>query len=329
VAPVAVARGQDVHSGVDTLAIASTHIARNRNARSATRALVVLALLVQWIVSGTGIAAEQSAGRTIADVVGLMEQFKPDPPLREQNRAKARMEPPEGLAASNLARFLHDRAWAARVIGDSRQEIADLGRALEAAPEGADRERIQHDLSTALLQAGKLSEGLRLRERLAANSPPTRQLSLSSVLTSTYREIGDWDSARAALRLAEAAYVRAAAAKNRVAVAGMPVNSLHLHRVRGDGFLMEGRFDQAEEAYRSALRYAELNVRQLEDRIEAKLMPPGQSQAIHRELTESLLEATQLKLARFLLERNRLAEAELVARDLLKSCLRRLGRDNV
>ncbi len=294
--------------------------------------------IIRFIVAVTGAllllmaspveAAEQPAPRTISDITVLLDQYNPDSKFVEQNRAKAREEPPSSLLGIDLARFFHQRAWAARVIGDAKREIADLRRAVELLPTSNDPERFKHDLSSALLQQGNVLEGIRLRESLSAQATPSNKVGLSGLLTSTYREIGDVEAARASWVQVESGYSGVRASRNPLTIALANAAGLHFYRARGDILAIEGKFDQAEESYRRALGEAVTYLGLAERNIANRTIAPGLTPEMHRELTASLLDTTRLWVARFMLTRNRLDEAELLVREVLQNSLARLGRDN-
>ena len=64
--------------------------------------------------------------RTIADITAILDQQKPDPEKAEANRRAADAEPPTGLSAGDLSRFLHNRGTAAMELGRATQAVSDL-----------------------------------------------------------------------------------------------------------------------------------------------------------------------------------------------------------
>src|SRR5688572_3942459 len=62
--------------------------------------------------------------RSIADIVAILDQEKPDPAKRAQLIAQAEAVEPAGLDARQRSRFLFDRAQAALLLARAEQSLA-------------------------------------------------------------------------------------------------------------------------------------------------------------------------------------------------------------
>lgn len=77
--------------------------------------------------------------RSIADIVAILDQEKPDPAKRAQLIAQAEAVEPPGLDARQRSRFLFDRAQAAAQIGRPDAALKDAKVAMQLADQvGAD-----------------------------------------------------------------------------------------------------------------------------------------------------------------------------------------------
>ena len=98
--------------------------------------------------------------RTIADITAILDQQTlADPEEIARQEAEAEAQPPAGTSESKLAAFYYKRGMAARRLGRSGQELADLreaaGIALEGAVTGATlRREIFHQLAWAEFTLG-------------------------------------------------------------------------------------------------------------------------------------------------------------------------------
>lgn len=283
-------------------------------------ALILISAVATW-------AAEQPAPRTISDITALLDQYKPDPRLAEQNRAKVRAEPPAGMAGRDLAKFLRDRAWAAQAIGDHRRQIADLRKAIEIlGNDGGEMSVVyQSNLAVALRDAGNYVEAVRIREAILRRGALAGRVILTTgFVTRYYAGIGDRESAQPALRQGENAYSQYSSGRNQDRAHYF---AMFLFGMRAAVLALENKFDQAEVAFRRAVQEAQFDQRfllghRLSDQADGRT---AASMAENAAYQHGLAE---LDLAAFLMDRNRLEEAELLARNVLRRILTRLGRDN-
>src|SRR5262245_57068834 len=271
--------------------------------------LLAWAAALLFASPGLAYAAEQVRPRTISDIAALLDQYKPDPALVEQNRAKARAEPPAALAGRELAVFLLDRSEAAGAIGDSRSQIADLRRAVQATSDSQDifAVQMQNSLATALIAAGNLSEAAR---QLQAITPPQnaacRFVALHANLSEVHARLGDADGVRASVKVAEARYPDCERGKNPVNRDEIGLYRANLNHSRAQLLILEGRHDAAEVAYRRALADVVEETSAIEGRIERGLVQKFQTPEFARNRVARNYDARERALAVFLAARNRL-----------------------
>lgn len=105
--------------------------------------------------------------KTIDDITEILDkQELADSESIKRARAKAHSARPAGVDGTELAKFLRQRALAARDIGDVRRQFADL-REAEGLSRDADAETkmdILLDLSVAEILAGNFADAIRHRE---------------------------------------------------------------------------------------------------------------------------------------------------------------------
>src|SRR6218665_852512 len=70
-------------------------------------------------------AALAAPPRSIADILAILDQEKPDPAKRAKQIADAEAAEPAGLDARQRSRFLYDRAQAAALIGRPEAALKD------------------------------------------------------------------------------------------------------------------------------------------------------------------------------------------------------------
>jgi hypothetical protein len=86
-----------------------------------------LAAAVLLLSAGHGQAQTPSAPpRNVADILAVLDQYKPDPVAVEKLRAQAEVQPPVTKHEQELAVFFHKRARANENLGRFSQQTADL-----------------------------------------------------------------------------------------------------------------------------------------------------------------------------------------------------------
>ena len=93
-------------------------------------AAALIAACVVWAVGVRAAAAQAVPPKTIADILALLEQEKPDPAKLAKLRAETDSEPPVRAGASDLIEFYFRRSEARQVAGRHGEARADVDKAL-------------------------------------------------------------------------------------------------------------------------------------------------------------------------------------------------------
>lgn len=287
--------------------------------------LLTLLLLLPLLAFGQAAAPPP----TIADLVLLLQSYTPDPERIARQREAMEAPVAEGGTPVERASAWHAKALAAAELHDFEKRGEFLARALE--PARANRSVAQNGLGGYL----------RIRSELAANLLPLRGAteSLDSYaefaaelekgplngfvvhancqMAGLHLHLGDLDRARAALARAESAFrVLSTRSGRALDLAGW---SRQIEVARGGVLRREGRLDEEERTYRAALRQAELQAEQAEERVQK-----GKWTIATR--IEENTDGVRILLAQTLIAQERFDEAELLLRDVLKRALVRDGR---
>lgn len=132
-------------------------------------------------------AALAAPPRSIADIVAILDQEKPDPARRARLVAAAEAAEPPGLDARERSRFLYGRAQAANQIGRTEAALADTETAIRLGQSvGDDVYRMQQLYAGLLRMTGKPQESLRYYIEIAETESRGRQ---RGRLFSIYRSI--------------------------------------------------------------------------------------------------------------------------------------------
>lgn len=263
--------------------------------------------------------------RTIQDVTRLLEQYKPDPNAAAEALQAASEAVPTTSDRNTLFEFYWARARAAGKIGRIKQQLEDLRQARDLGEPGSARQvRALRELASAETSGGNLLSAVRYSEEAIRTTPAnaTGQLTGANQLAAyQYTLIGDFDAARAKLRDLEGVLIVLKRGKN--------WNNFGLswqanyERGRAELFRVEGRFLEAEAAYRQALKanaaYAQINPQLAARGLEG----PSQDGVLR------FGEVLERSLASTLLAQGKTAEAEVVARQAIRHSLERGGRGSV
>lgn len=241
--------------------------------------------------------------RTINDIVAILERDSGESVEAGRLRAIADASPPASASTGELAGFYLERGKAAKWLGRANQEHEDLLKAADnlhrslGVPLSVSRE-IVNELAWAELRYGNYRRAIELmKENLGGFS--NWSLSAYSALARMYAWAGDVDSAKAAMRQAQG-LVQAGQGGE-----WAPVLSAITEAVVLDA---SGRWQESERYTQQAIgafRNARLESRYL-----------------------TWIESQQVMLVRTLAAQGRLTEAEVEARDILKSLLSKNGRDS-
>lgn len=258
--------------------------------------------------------------RSIADIVAILDQEKPDPTKREQLIAKAEAPEPPGLDARQRSAFLWERAQARLLLARAEQALADAEASAVLADEvGADPYRMYQisaglkrylgDLQASLVQYTQLAE--------AANKSRLRGRTMNA-----YRSAANVAIELGRLELAEQ-YVGISESVYRELISGRSNTFMHQTSWQSEIDLTKaqiasarGRYDEAERNFAAAIA----NVR---DAIEKSKHWPDKPAAGVMEYGNDL---TIVRLGETKLAQGRIVEAEVDIRQALLSLLRRNGK---
>jgi CHAT domain-containing protein/predicted negative regulator of RcsB-dependent stress response len=282
------------------------------------------------LLAGTfGHSAEQTREvtvpppRTIDDITRMLGHYKPDPALvaRLQNTADA--EAPATTDRTTLFDFYWQRGLAAEKIGRLNQTIDDLRKATEFGEKGSAKHvRMLRNLASAETVGGNLLNAVRTAEESWRQTPKNQlgqSLAAEQLLVVQYVLLGDFESAKKHLREAESSFTLLQRSQN-WSIYGHSWSAL-VERARAEIFFSEGRYGEAEGAYRRALRNTEMHIQQ------AQALPSlPEDQQLVLESFQQYREGMERSLSRTLLAEGKIVEAEVYARQALKHSLERAGR---
>ena len=269
---------------------------------------------------------------TIADLVLLLQSYKPDPERIDRLRAAMEEALPATDDRSRLAISWHVKALAAGELHEVERRGEFLTKAMENArgikaenPSGLGSfPRVRSEYADNLALATGVTAALDSFAEFAADlekGPPNGFLIHAYCqMTGYYLHLGDVERARTTLAKAEAIFKQLA--QRQRAALNLPSWSKQIETARGGILRREGRLEEEERVFLAALRQAEEHVAQLDARRDAgKWVPPASR-------TEEGADSTRIWLAQTLNAQGRLDEAELLLREVLKRSLARDGRNS-
>jgi CHAT domain-containing protein len=269
---------------------------------------------------------------TIADLILLLQSYKPDAERIARLRAEMDEAVADGGEPNQMAIAWHRKALAAGELQELERRGEFLARALEYAggvrspnPSGVGAYlRVRSELADNLVFTGGVTAALDGFAEFAASlekGPPNGFLIHAYCqMTGYYLHLGDLDRARTALARAEAVF-RQLAARQQAAL-NLPSWSRQIETARGLILRREGRIDEEERALLAAVRQAGSAVAALPARQDRGRWAPSESRA------EAAVDSTVIILAQTLIAEERLDEAELMLREALKRSLARDGRNS-
>ncbi len=279
-----------------------------------------------------GVDTSKPPPPTIADLVLLLQSYKPD--LVRVSRLRAAMEEPVPATddRGQLAIAWHTKALAAGELheierrGEFLAKAIDYARGVKSAnPSGVGSYlRVRSEYADNLALATSVTAALDSFTEFVADlekAPPNGFLIHAYCqMAGYYLHLGNIERARADLGKAEAIFKQLA--QRQRAALNLPSWSKQIETMRGAVLRREGRIEEEERAFLAALRQAEEHVGQLDARRDAgKWVPPASR-------TEEGADSTRIWLAQTLNAQGRLDEAELLLREVLKRSLARDGRNS-
>ena len=272
-----------------------------------------IASVMTVLPSGAALAQTLPPPRSVADITAILDQEKPDLAKITAETKTADAQPAPGLSGANLARFYAGRAAAAAALGRISQSIADLQKATDIA-RPAPGSTTPSDGYLALLnllrsvqsRAGNSTETIALSKQIIAltegqGAPSERTVNAYQTLISSIAQAGQIDEAKR-----QAAAMEQVIAKLSQLPASQPYRAGRasaLDRVHGMIALASGRLDEAETDFRRA--------------IPEGLQEAKDTASINLIVSQGWIAAASYgyaDLAATLRDENRLAEAEIAAR---------------
>ncbi len=286
------------------------------------RTLTMACLVVAGGLAPSAGATADAPPRTINDITRYLEQFAPDPAAAEQAREVLRREPPTTGLRMATGQYWLERGQVAASLGLGAETIQSFRRAREQFQPGEGLWlRATSELAIAEALAGNYLNALHATEEVARLAPASMQgfaLSGSARRTRILTELGDFSTAKDTLRRVESLH-RTLVGDHRLEL-WHRLYDAQVERARSTVLEAEGRWVEAEVGWRKAVRARELDIEANRARL-ARGLETMSDRSAH-----SGREAEMMNLVLVLLQLGRLAEAELVSREALKSALQGSGR---
>ncbi|MEC9367489.1 MAG: CHAT domain-containing tetratricopeptide repeat protein [Pseudomonadota bacterium] len=250
---------------------------------------------------------------SIGDITAILdEQKQADPKKAEEDRRVADSEAPKNLPKAKLADFYAKRGLAAGEIGRAQQSVDDLRKATELA-KGASTDVYKTalwDLAHAEGKAGLSADSIAHREDyMKLPMQNGERLAKSAVVAVVYAGIGDIAKAHERMAVAEQllAKLQSASASSRAKYGNVWLG--RSKRAKGEIYMVEGRYKEAESLFRDALYLAEADLKRGED----------------EKFAAQVRDFCRRNIAQALHKQDRLVEAEVEIRRTLLDTLTRVG----
>jgi CHAT domain-containing protein len=257
--------------------------------------------------------------RSIDDITQALQRFKPDPRKAEQYRIAAQAAPPATDDKQALFNFYMQRSLAALRIGLLGQRIVDLRLAADAAPGRDHRKQAMRLLGNAEATGGNYLNAIAIEEE-AMNDRNARRVVNENCTLALYRaQLGDVEEAKQNLKRCEGALRRRERRDD--LRSSEHVLQAHLERARVAVFAAEGRLAEAESAARKSLGEMELFLPTVRGLKQTGAVSNKANLARQRNVRD----ADERRLAEILMLRGKRIEAEIAARNVLRSLLARTG----
>ncbi len=279
-------------------------------------------LTVLWAGSVPADGLARPPGRTVADIVALLDQYKPDPSRVAQLRAILDRPLPATEDRHDLADAHFERARAAMELGAVQKQIAELHKAIEYGAGSENLGRAYKELSAAELQGGRFRNAIEAREQAIAQTPGANRGQTMSdyvALADIHRRLGDAEGAKKAMDLARSIYSQIMRGRNAGTYGKIWTSSIE----SGEAYLLygQGRYGEAETHMRKSLELLGEDMNSNLQRLAAHLNTPPQVQL------EANREFLLMWIAEIERQQGKLYEAEVTIREALRSTLSRVGRD--
>lgn len=293
--------------------------------------LSALSLLCLFASAGVRAAAPDAEvvvppPHSIGDITRMLGHYKPDPALVVRLQGEADAEPPATENRDTLFEFYWKRGLSAEKIGRLSQQISDLRKAAEYGEKGSARYvRMLRSLASAETSGGNLLSAVRTAEEGWRQTPKNQlgqALAAEQLLIVQYVRLGDFEAAKKQLREAESSFVLLQRTPN-WGTYSYNWTAL-IERARAEIFRSEGRYGEAESAFRRALRNTELHLQRAQGT--PSLNEEGR---LVLDSFQQYRETMERSLSGALLAQGKIVEAEILARQALKHSLERAGRASI
>jgi CHAT domain-containing protein len=267
-------------------------------------------------------AALAAPPRSIADIVAILDQEKPDPTRRAALIAQAEAPEPARLDPRERSRFLFDRAQAASLIGRPEAALKDSLLAKQLAEQvGADTYRIAQLIAIMTRMTGDLQGAFNIYAKYAEEMDKS---TLRGRAINAYRsaammalELGKLDVAEKYVGYAQSVYTELANnTRNNSVFMVLTSWQSDIDLGKAQIALTRGRFAEAEQFFASSLA----NGRDAIEKAKHWPNPPPAGGM------ENINDGTLIKLGETKLAQGRIVEAEVDIRQALLSILRRGGK---
>ena len=258
--------------------------------------------------------------RTIADIIAVLEQYKPDAVKVREAQTIAESQAPSDAGKQALIDFYVRRSAAREVLGligpmlEDRRKLAELTQ--------GERNEVDYINRLAVTEqiAGNLTTSQSLRQKILSDAkarPPIKRAAAYQA-ASLYAAQGDFPTARRLIGVGDGIFERS---RN---VPGWQQYTAFFAAVKelanASVFRGEGKLVEAESAFRRTVAFWAQDLQVAEARVRAD---PGASPL---DLIQQGHDFAEMRLARALLELGRVAEAELAVRNVLARILSRTGK---
>jgi CHAT domain-containing protein len=267
--------------------------------------------------------AQPAPPRTIRDIVDMLERHAPNPAAVQRAQGVFDRAPPATEDKRTLIEYWLARARAAEALGLSGDELEARRKARDLARDTGSYQQILKDAAARELAYGNYAEAIRLYEEIVrTNTRPGPLQGAYGSLAVYYADLGDPVNAKAMLERSEAKFneVMWNLGGGQLAI-WAPLHRYVLELHRGLVAANFGRLQEAEAALRRAMAANEEDFTVAELRL--SMFGPA---APRLEANHATRSALRLQLASVLRQQGRLAEAELLLREALRTDLARVGR---
>lgn len=258
--------------------------------------------------------------RSIADIVAILDQEKPDPAKRAELIAQAEAVEPPGLDARQRSQFLWERTQARLLLARAEEALVDVQAAAVLAHEvGADPYRM-HQITAGLKRyLGDLQGALTIYIRLAEAADKSR---LRGRVMNAYRTASHVAIELGRLELAEQ-FVGYSETTYRELSTGRGNTFMHQTSWQSEIDLTKAQIASARGRHAEAERYFSAAIANVRDAVEKSKHWPDKPAAGVMEYNNDV---NIVRLGETKLAQGRIVEAEVDIRQALLSLLRRNGK---